>query len=156
MPLIVLDGDGRTNDVADAATPQPPSIPVVQTFEDWANRLGVHLDIFMLASMSCTRLVNCGWWSPPPECAVEQSRVWCRNGGCDEPIFPGPYDYEGHPCAADVYDRPCNDIARPISCAQLDSRGLSLRMTDGAPAGGWPVNTDHTGPPPPSWPRDIR
>ena len=125
---------------------------MVRTFEDWANELGVHIDIFMLSSMSCTRLVNCGWWSPPPECAVEQSKVWCRNGGCDQPIFPAPYKYEGHPCAADVYDRPCGEIARPISCEQLERLGLKLQMTDGAPSGGWPVNPSHDGAPPPDWP----
>lgn len=160
-PITVLDNDGGSQGTQDAGTPdaaarrprQPPAMPVIQTFEGWAERLGVHLDIFLLASMSCTRLINCGWWSPPPECPAATTEAWCKNGGCDDGIFPGPYDYEGHPCAADVYDRPCTEISRPVVCEELQRLGSSFRMTDGAPAGGWPVNPGHNGPPPPDWPK---
>lgn len=155
VPVGVLDGnDSAVHDasVPDAATRAPRAIPVLQTFEDWANELGVHLDIFLLASMSCTRLLNCGWWTPPPECPADTTRAWCKNGGCDTGMFPAPYVYNDHPCTLDTIARPCDEIDRPISCEPLKSWNLSLRMTDGAPPGGWPVNPGHDGPPPPPWP----
>lgn len=128
-------------------------IAVAYTFEDWAKKLGVHLDVFLLASMGCARLLNCGWEiGIPSECAAAIVRVWCSDYSCSEAIFDAPYQFEGHDCRIDSLDRAaCDSIDEPLQCEFLQSRGLEFRLTDGAPAGGWPVYTDD--PPTRPWPQ---
>lgn len=135
------------------------TVAVAYTFEDWAKKLGVHLDIFMLASMGCTRLLNCGWdVGIPSECAAAMVRVWCEDYSCSEAIFDAPYQFRGHECTLDTLDpEACDSINEPLQCEFLQGRGLVFRITDGAPLGGWPVNTlFDRGPLPEKWPRSAQ
>lgn len=124
------------------------------TFQDHADRLGIHVDVFLLASISCSRLLNCGWdIIRPSRCATSVVKVWCAESDCSKSIPIDPNDLD-NPCVHDTYRRECNDLARPITCEPLESRGLVYYMTDGAPPGGWLPNPLFSGrtPHPDEWP----